>query len=188
MKRYLAALCVAALMPACLSAFDEEKELSQAKQATALFAKALKSQLVAAMQSGGALEAIEVCHTKANSIASRISQETGMHLSRLSVKNRNPGNAAEGWQLEILDTFQQRSNAGESPAALTWYETTETATGPEFRFMQAIPTGGVCLQCHGSTIAPEVADKLAELYPEDKAVGYSEGDIRGAFLVTRRLD
>ncbi|RPH93345.1 MAG: DUF3365 domain-containing protein, partial [Lysobacterales bacterium] len=36
--------------------------------------------------------------------------------------------------------------------------------------------------------APSVAQKIAELYPDDKASGYSEGDIRGAFVVTRRVE
>ena len=54
--------------------------------------------------------------------------------------------------------------------------------------MKAIPTGGLCLQCHGTAIAPKLAEKLSELYPEDKATGYSEGEIRGAFVVTRQLD
>ena len=54
--------------------------------------------------------------------------------------------------------------------------------------MKAIPIGGLCLQCHGTAIAPELAEKLSELYPEDKATGYREGDMRGAFVVTRRLE
>jgi hypothetical protein len=53
--------------------------------------------------------------------------------------------------------------------------------------MQAIPTGALCLQCHGENISPEVQAELARLYPEDKATGYSAGDIRGAFVVTRDL-
>ena len=54
--------------------------------------------------------------------------------------------------------------------------------------MKAIPTGGLCLQCHGTAIAPPVAEKLAELYPGDKATGFEQGDLRGAFVITRQLD
>jgi hypothetical protein len=53
--------------------------------------------------------------------------------------------------------------------------------------MKAIPTGEVCLKCHGTQIAPEVSQVLASLYPEDRATGYKEGDIRGAFVVIRKL-
>jgi hypothetical protein len=52
--------------------------------------------------------------------------------------------------------------------------------------MKAIPTGGLCLACHGETIDPAVAGKIAELYPEDKATGFREGDLRGAFVVIDR--
>ena len=53
--------------------------------------------------------------------------------------------------------------------------------------MKAIPTGAVCLNCHGTKIAPEVSQALAGLYPEDRATGFNEGDIRGAFVVTRKI-
>ncbi|MGM0774574.1 MAG: c-type heme family protein, partial [Pseudomonadota bacterium] len=42
------------------------------------------------------------------------------------------------------------------------------------------------LGCHGKSIDPEVKAKLDELYPEDQATGFSEGDLRGAFVVTRQ--
>ena len=54
--------------------------------------------------------------------------------------------------------------------------------------MKAIPTAPLCLQCHGEAIAPPVAEKITKLYPEDKATGFREGDIRGAFVVTKLLD
>jgi hypothetical protein len=55
--------------------------------------------------------------------------------------------------------------------------------------MKAIPTAEKpCLACHGKEIAPKVAARLAELYPEDAATGYSAGEIRGAFTLSRPLD
>jgi hypothetical protein len=53
--------------------------------------------------------------------------------------------------------------------------------------MKAIPTSAVCLECHGATLASGAHDVLAELYPEDCATGFSEGDIRGAFVTIRKL-
>ena len=52
-----------------------------------------------------------------------------------------------------------------------------------FRYMKAIPTASMCLKCHGAELAPEVSGALAELYPDDEAVGYSSGELRGAFSV-----
>ena len=188
MKNILITLCLAALTSAVSAGSDQAAELDQAKKATAEFAGALKSELVAAMQSGGPIEAIDVCNTRAVLISKEVSLEQGMILSRVSQKNRNPDNAPNEWQAVVLESFEARKLAGETPATLAWHEVADTGTGKEFRFMKAIPTGAVCLACHGETLAPPVAEKLAELYPEDKATGYSEGDIRGAFVVTQQLD
>ena len=188
MKKTILTLCLATLASGVSAGTDQAAELDQAKKATAEFAGALKSELVAAMQSGGPIEAIDVCNTRAVLISEEVSLEQGMTLSRVSQKNRNPDNAPNEWQAVVLESFEARKLAGETPATLAWHEVADTGTGKEFRFMKAIPTGAVCLACHGETLAPPVAEKLAELYPEDKATGYSEGDIRGAFVVTQQLD
>lgn len=160
----------------------------QAKSSVSAFAAALKSELIAAMQAGGPLQAIDVCHARAPAIAADLSRQQGVQLSRVSQRNRNPVNAPNDWQTDVLQAFEARRAAGEDVAALTWQTVAETAAGEEFRFMKAIPTAALCLGCHGEAIAPPVAEKLAELYPDDRATGFSEGDIRGAFVVTRQLD
>ena len=53
--------------------------------------------------------------------------------------------------------------------------------------MKAIPTGELCLVCHGTQIAPQVLEKLDALYPRDEARGFSAGDIRGAFTITQPM-
>lgn len=160
----------------------------QAQTAVQDFSTALKGELVASMQAGGPITAIEVCHDKAPGIAEAVSLEQGMQLSRVSLKNRNPDNAPNDWQAAVLVDFQERADSGEDAAGLSWQETVETADGSEYRFMKAIPTGAVCLACHGAVLAPEVAARIEALYPEDKATGFSEGDLRGAFVVTKTLD
>ncbi len=164
---------------------NEKSETEKAEEATREFGKALKTELMAAMKSGGPLEAIDVCNVKAAEIADAVSLEEGMSVSRVSLRNRNPGNAPNEWQMAVLESFESRKLAGEDAGALSWHEKAPTENGDEFRFMKAIPTGALCLQCHGQALAPTVTEKLAELYPEDKATGFREGDIRGAFVVTR---
>ncbi|MBL6933600.1 MAG: DUF3365 domain-containing protein, partial [Rhodospirillales bacterium] len=54
--------------------------------------------------------------------------------------------------------------------------------------MKAIPTDEKpCLACHGGNISEEVAAKLDDLYPQDKARGYNAGDIRGAFTIRQPM-
>jgi len=87
----------------------------------------------------------------------------------------------------VLESFESQKSYGADLSKLVWSETVDVDGGQEFRFMKAIPTGTVCLMCHGTQISPEVTEAIANLYPEDKATGYSDGDIRGAFVVTRSL-
>lgn len=164
-----------------------EAQLQEAQAAAAAFGKALKSELSKAIQSEGPVAAIEVCHTKAPQIAESVSMNYDLELSRVSLKNRNPLNAPNEWEEQVLQSFESRLAAGENPAEISWNETVELDGAKEFRYMKAIPTAGLCLQCHGTAIAEPVANKLAELYPGDKATGYSEGEIRGAFVVTQTV-
>ncbi len=82
----------------------------------------------------------------------------------------------------MLQQFEQRKQKGEDIATLEYYETTQAG----FRYMKAIPTKGLCLTCHGKTLAEPVKATLAELYPEDKATGFKVGDIRGAFSIIQK--
>ena len=50
-------------------------------------------------------------------------------------------------------------------------------------YAEPIVTQGMCLVCHGSNIEAGVAARTAELYPEDQATGFAEGDLRGVFWV-----
>lgn len=177
-------LAVAACCALSLSAAaDESERLERAQTAASAFGAALKAELTQAMESGGPVAAIEVCKDRAPAIAEAVSLEQDVDLYRVSLKNRNPENAPNAWQREVLLAFEQRQAAGEDAAAMTWHATVETPSGNEFRYMQAIPTGGLCLACHGGTLAPEVAQKISELYVNDQATGFSPGDVRGAFVV-----
>jgi len=188
MKKSLLILFFAAAFPLICDGYDESAELDWAAEATREYGEALKSELKAAMHMGGTIEAIETCNTKALLIGEEMSRANGENVSRVSLRNRNPENTPNDWQKAVLKDFENRKQAGEKAGALTWHEVAETENGLEFRFMKAIPTGPICLQCHGSNIAPPVAEKLAELYPGDKATGFDIGDIRGAFVVTRPVD
>jgi hypothetical protein len=191
MKQFFSGLCLIFLSFNCLAeqaiSNTQQDNVIAAKLAIKTFAGALQAELKTSMQSAGAVAAIAVCNTRAMPIAAQMSAENGMLLSRVSLKNRNPDNAPNSWQADVLRSFEEQKSAGADPVSISWSETVNSGQGREFRFMKAIPTAGVCLVCHGTAISQDVSHKLAELYPQDKAVGFSEGDIRGAFVVTRKI-
>jgi len=147
----------------------------------------LKGELVSAMKQGGPVHAISVCNTVAPTLAHQQSEKHGWEVARTSLKVRNPDNAPDAWEKAVLDKFDQRKAAGEDPTKIAYYEVVEENGERYFRMMKAIPTGEVCLKCHGSNIAVPVRAKLDELYPGDTARGYSAGDIRGAFTLKKKL-
>ncbi len=162
-------------------------EVEKAKLSTKSFVSALKGELTKAMQVGGPVNALTVCNTKAMPITEQVSKEQGAHLSRVSLKNRNPNNVPNDWQKTVLENFDKLAAKGEDVKTMAFAEIAEDGGKKQFRFMKALPTGKVCLTCHGEKLAPDVSAKLKELYPDDKATGYSLGQVRGAIVITRDL-
>jgi hypothetical protein len=173
----------AGMMEQPADTFDEAAQIKKAKKAIQLFAGALQAEFGAAMQTDGPAVAIHVCNTEAKVIADRISAEQGLQLGRVSLKNRSPANAPKDWQTPVLLEFEKRHAEGENLAYISWSEVAGEGADREFRFMKPIPTHSLCLSCHGNNLAPDVRDILVQLYPDDLATGFSEGDIRGAFVV-----
>lgn len=195
MKQILLVLFLAMIAMSCNADqpadVDTQAESAAAKAAIKELAGALQKELKGAMQAGGPVAAIGVCNTQAMPITQKVATENGLRLSRVSLNNRNPANLPNEWQAAVLKDFEQQKAAGKDPASLAWSETVSLDDGvdggKEFRFMKAIPTAAVCLNCHGAEISPDVSQVLAGLYPDDRATGYSEGDIRGAFVAIRQL-
>jgi len=191
MKQLIGCLCFVLLAMDCRSdpqtSPANEGDIAVAKAAIQALAGDLQTELKGAMQAGGPVAAIEVCNTKAIPITQKVASEQGLSLGRVSLKNRNPANLPNTWQITVLEDFERQKAAGMAIDSLVWSETVNVDGQREFRFMKAIPTAGICLACHGDALSPEVSQVLARLYPTDRATGYHEGDIRGAFVVTRKL-
>ncbi|GGY52036.1 hypothetical protein GCM10011297_26070 [Bacterioplanes sanyensis] len=160
-----------------------EQELQQARQLTQQFGKTLKQTLKASLQSDGPVAAIEVCNTEAPGIASQLSND-GWQVGRVSDRYRNPDNAPDEWEQQTLAYFEEQLAAGKDPATL---ERSHQQDG-EFRYMKAIPTGPVCLACHGEKLSEPVQTAIQRLYPDDLATGFNVGQLRGAFSLTKTLN
>lgn len=132
----------------------------------------LKSHLQAAMKNGGPVNALKVCNEKAMPITEKVQKE-GISLGRVSLKNRNPNNQPKEWMLEYINAFHK----GEIKTANIEVDIANGKKG----LLMPIPTGGLCLTCHGEKLAPSISAQIKKLYPEDKATGFKANDIRGFF-------
>jgi hypothetical protein len=189
MTRKIGALLAVVLVPLwtgiAMAQADVKERMDAARAAAGDFGMTLIGALQKAIAAGGPVNAIGVCNLAAPEIAATKSAEKHMTIARTSLKLRQPKNAPDDWEVRQLQSFEQRKAAGESPAAIEIGEYVESDGRKLFRYMKAIPTGEVCLACHGSTLTPEVTARLKELYPADAATGFKLGDLRGAFTITQ---
>ena len=156
--------------------------VDDARKTIKVFSTDLRQVLVSTMQQNGPIAAISVCNTAAPAIASQHSNST-WQISRSALKTRNPDNQPDEWLRNALLNFEQRKLNGEPIAKIEH----QTQRSDGWYFIKAIPTQKACLACHGSDIAPEVAKKIATLYPNDQATDFKLGDIRGAFVVKKPI-
>ena len=165
-----------------LNTVQKQMLVKQAKAKIKLFAGDLKKTLRQGMKSKGPAEAINLCNIQAPAIA-RAHSDSDWTISRTSLKVRNSNNVANDWQNDILQGFEKRKAAGEPVKTIA----TSLVRDGSFYFAKAIPTAPICTTCHGKSITPQVVARLSELYPNDKAIGFDAGDIRGAFMVSKKL-
>lgn len=167
---------------------DVPPEIAASRHAAQTLGTMLKDALQQAIQSGGPVEGIAVCREKAGQIAADLGQKQEMLVGRTSLKLRNPDNAPDNWELAVLKQFEARKAQGEPVDKLEFFAVIDDDQGKKtFRYMKAIPTASPCLACHGENIDPDVDAKLKELYPNDKARGFKEGELRGAFTLAKPL-
>ena len=192
MKRILNVSLLAALflsMAVQTTKADDRVLLEEARQIATTMPPKLMAVLNEEIAKGGMASAIKVCREKAPQMAAAASEKTGWHIRRVSLQNRNPKAVPDEWETSVLREFDSLAAAGRDPATLE--KTTIAAEGNQrsYRYMKALPTQALCLNCHGTgaDIPADVQAKLRELYPDDKATGYQVGEIRGAITIKRAL-
>jgi len=142
---------------------------------------ALSSELKNAIQEGGIPHALGFCNTAALPVTDSLATMYNVDIKRVSLKNRNPLNEADAFEVSLLETFSKLSVADLSQVNMV----VQDADGFSV-YAQPIILADNCLQCHGSVekdIAPEHLRLIRDLYPEGKAVNYKVGDLRGIWRI-----
>lgn len=177
---------VVLLLLASVAAFAEDPAPSAADPAApprgAELLAPFKVQLMEALRAGleqGPAEAISACQMRAPEIASALSRD-GVSMGRSSHRLRNPANVAPAWVAPILAAYVADAT-DRSPRTLTLDD-------GRAGYVEPIVVAPMCVTCHGKTLAPEVAARIHELYPDDAATGFEVGDLRGVFWVAYPAD
>lgn len=131
----------------------------------------LRQLLSTALKSGPA-SAIAACKVSAPGIGASDKRVT---IGRSAQRLRNPGNTPRPWVEAAMVGIA--ASTAEKPAAPTTVHLGERRYG----FIQPIYMQAMCLQCHGTSLAPGVDDRLKVEYPSDQAKNFALGSFRGVF-------
>jgi hypothetical protein len=121
-------------------------------------------------------------------ITSNISRQSGMRVTRVALRPRNRAlGEPDVWEQRVLLDFENRVAKGEKVDALEYHEVVDEPAGRVFRYMKALPVSQPCLLCHGPSnqLSEGVRALLATEYPNDKALEYNIGQVRGAVSVKK---
>ena len=166
-------MCLTRATPA--AADESAAESARAKGAALL--QPFKQDLMAALREGlakGPAEAVAACQIRAPEIARALTRD-GVRVGRSSHRLRNPDNAAPDWVAPILADFlahpeNQNARVSSLPDGRSGY-------------VEPIVLQPLCATCHGAALAPALSERIKALYPEDRAIGFEVGDLRGVFWV-----
>jgi hypothetical protein len=148
----------------------------------------VRGELVKELERTGPIRAITVCKYSVPEITSNISRQTGMRVTRVSLRPRNKSfGEPDAWEQRVLLDFENRVAKGEKADALEYHEIVDEPAGRSFRYMKSLAMAQPCLLCHGPTsqLSEGVRALLATEYPNDKAVEYNLGQVRGAVSVKK---
>lgn len=151
--------------------------LTEGKKITATAFAALSSKLQTAMQEGGVANAVSYCNIAALPLIDSLSKANNVSIRRTSLKYRNPADAPTETEVAVLNTFADQLQKKEPLSPLVI----------EHNFYAPIMIAPPCLKCHGKigeTLAESDYKHILKTYPEDKAIGYVAGDLRGMWVVS----
>ncbi len=100
-------------------------------------------------------------------------------FGRASQKNRNPVNVPDEALIPVLEKWEKEISRGNVPDS-------EVVKDGQ-NYYGALPiliSAPACLKCHGSPesgLDAKAADVIKSRYPNDKATGFKEGNLRGVF-------
>ena len=140
----------------------------------------LGKNLIKAINEKGTAGAVEFCHIEAMKLTDSMSVMHNAIIARVSDKPRNPKNKANTKELGHIAAFKKLLETGSDIDPIV-----EEIYG-EINFYYPITTNTMCLQCHGTPneqITSSTLSSLRNLYPEDRAIGYDIGQVRGMWSI-----
>jgi hypothetical protein len=184
-------LCLLAVFASAALAQPPNKALvEESREVANRIAGQVRDELVRELERTSPIRAITVCKYSVPEITSNISRQTGLRVTRVALRPRNRALAEpDAWEQQVLLDFEKRVAKGEKADALEHHEIVTEPAGRAFRYMKSIAVSQPCMLCHGpvNQLSEGVRAQLLLEYPNDKAVEYQVGQVRGAISIKKPL-
>jgi hypothetical protein len=140
----------------------------------------LRSSLLSAISSQGIEGAIDFCNEEAYPLTATYADS--IVIRRTASRFRNPNNKPDSLDLSVLAEMEKLMDVGKTPTA----KIVRQGTSGEVHFFKPILLQSMCLNCHGTPglqIHSTTFNRIKQLYPNDRAVNFKEGDLRGTWHI-----
>jgi len=165
-------------VPDTAKVIDTAYLIKQGDTITVRVQKLLLANVMKAMMDGGPVNAVTFCNIHAMQLTDSLAGEYNCLIQRVSDKYRNPANKPTETDLEVMVAM----NSSNPVKPVLVPENGQMVYYKPIKI--AMPA---CLKCHGS-IGTEIDTKtlaiISQKYPNDRATGYKEGDLRGLWKIT----
>ena len=154
-------------------------KMQEGLKAIKMLGGTLKSHLKKALkQDKSGVKAIKFCSSKAMELTHEVNKKLPQNIKvrRVALKYRNQANKPDSIDEKVLKEFEASLTKKEKlkPKMVEVNNTT--------RVYKPLLVKKVCLKCHGANIEENIAKVIKKHYPNDKATGFKEGDLRGAIV------
>lgn len=193
LKKILFFVFMCLLLVACKSekVYQVSDELkSELRTEAKAFMDSLKAVLVQKIQTEGIVSAVNVCSDTAQVLTQNYARAKNLSIKRVSFKNRNPKNVPDEYETKVLKKFEELVASGKLTPEVEHIEVVTENSAKKVRFLKPIVIQAECLNCHGqeAQILPDVRNIIASKYPQDKAINYNLGELRGAISIQKVIE
>lgn len=183
MKKQLKLMILLTLLSGSAYANKNSEISTVGKAAASLLESTLKGKMKKELVKNDKIHMVSFCATQSIEITKGVNNllPPGVTVSRTSLKPRSKLNIPTKLEMKQLNYFQnlfEKQNHLKNKYKLV-------NNKDSYSYFKPVMINKMCLNCHGKkeSLNPDVLKKLEELYPNNKAYGYKNGDFRGLIHV-----
>ena len=165
-----------------LSSEEKQEYTKKGKEIAQASFKELSSNLMQQMKLGGPEQAVPFCNLQAMPITIKMSKKFNVNIKRTSDKVRNSLNKPTKRELQIIEEYKTLLQSNTKLTAIVELNKNDTNK----QFYAPIIVNEKCLACHGKLeeqLSIKTDSLVKSLYPNDKAIGYNNVDLRGIWSI-----